>query len=120
MSGPAAIATNPAIPPFNEASRSILPRTQEDRKMAAIVPAAPARLELTTTLLTATALEIPPSEGYQPALKARNPAQTMNAPKVTMGTLLGGVALTVPSARKLPCRGPTISTAARAAHPPVE
>ena len=43
----------------------------------------------------------------------------MNTPSVTTNTLEGGVAFTLPSALNLPKRGPTTSTPARAAQPPV-
>ena len=120
MPGAAAIATSPPIPPFNEANRSTLPRTQRDRHTAATTPAAPARFELTKMLLSATASGTPVSPVWEPALNARNPNQIMNAPRVTMGTLFGGVCLTVPSGRNLPRRAPTTRTAASAAQPPVE
>ena len=71
-------------------------------------------------LLRATASAAPVSPVWEPALKARNPIQTMKAPSVTMSTLFGGVCLTDPSGRNLPRREPTTRTAASAAQPPVE
>ena len=43
----------------------------------------------------------------------------MKTPRVTIGTLEGGVGSTDPSLRNLPTRGPTTSAPASAAQPPV-
>ena len=72
------------------------------------------------TLLIVTASVAPASADCEPPLNPRNPSQMMNTPRVTAGTLDGGVDLTVPSGRNFPLRAPTTSAPASAAQPPVE
>ena len=120
MSGPAVIATNPPIAPFRLASRSTRPRTGRDNAIAAITPAAAARLVLARILLMATASAAPLSASWEPPLNPNQPIQSMNTPSVTAGTLDGGVDFTLPSWRYLPRRAPTTSAPASAAQPPVE
>lgn len=56
---------------------------------------------------------------WDPPLNPSHPDRKISTPNVTNGTLDGGVALTVPSERNLPSRGPIISSPAKAAQPPV-
>ena len=71
-------------------------------------------------LLNATASIAPLSASCEPPLNPNQPSQRMKTPSVTAGTLEGDVTLTLPSARNLPFRAPTIMAPARAAQPPVE
>ena len=75
---------------------------------------------MTSTLLIITASKALDMASCEPPLKPNQPSQRMKTPSVTAGTLDGGVDFTVPSARYLPSRGPTINTPAKAAQPPVE
>ena len=87
--------------------------------MAAITPAAPAKLVLTSTWLIASTSAALPRASCDPPLKPNQPNQRINTPSVTTGTLDGGVLVTLPSSRNLLCRGPTMSAPASAAAPPV-
>ena len=120
ISGPAVIDTSPAIAPFRPASRSTRPSSGLETLRAAITPAAAARLVLTSTLLIATASAAPPRASCEPPLKPNQPSHKIKTPRVTIGTLEGGVTLMLPSARYFPSLGPTISAPASAAQPPVE
>ena len=97
ISGPAAIATNPAIPPFRESSRSRLRRTHLETNVAVTIAAAAARFVFTTTVLIPTTSLTEPRLSQEPALKPMKPSQMMNTPNTTVGTLFGGVGLIVPS-----------------------
>ena len=70
--------------------------------MAAITPAAPAKLVLTSTWLIASTSAALPRASCDPPLK---PNQRINTPSVTTGTLDGGVIVTLPSSRNLLCGG---------------
>ena len=85
-----------------------------------MTPAAAPRFVLISRLPIAVASLAPPSASCEPPLNPNHPIQRMKTPSVTIGTLDGGVALTLPSARNLPRRAPTMMIPARAAHPPVE
>ena len=119
MSGPAVIATSPAMAPFRQANRSVRPKTGRAQNRAMSAPAAAARLVLTSTWLMATASSGLPRASCEPPLNPNQPSQRMKTPRVTTSTLDGGVGLTEPSLRYLPSRGPTTIRPARAAHPPV-
>ena len=82
-------------------------------------PAAPARFVLTSTLLIATTSATLPRASCEPPLNPNQPNHRMKTPRVTVGTLDGGVGRTVPSFRNLPRRAPTTSRPASAAQPPV-
>ena len=119
MSGPAVIETSPAIAPLRPANRSMRPRIGRDTASAATTPAAAARFVLTRIWLIATASAALPRASCEPPLKPNQPSQRMKTPSVTTRMLEGGVGLTLPSRRNLPSRGPTTSTPASAAQPPV-
>ncbi len=120
MSGPAVIATRPAMAPLRAEKRSVRPRMGRETKMAVSTPAAAARLVLTRMLLIATASATPARASCEPPLKPNHPNQRMKTPRVTAGMLDGGVILTEPSLRNLPQRAPTTMAPAKAAQPPVE
>ena len=105
--------------PFRPASRSTRPRIGRETAIAAMTPAAPARLVLTSTWLIASTSAALPMASWEPPLKPNQPNQRMKTPRVTTGMLDGGVLVTVPSFRNLLYRGPTISAPASAAQPPV-
>ena len=120
ISGPAAIATSPAIAPFRESSRSRLRRIHLETNVAVTTAAAAARLVFTTTVLIPTTSPAEPRLSQEPALKPIKPSQMMKTPSTTVGTLFGGVGFIVPSLWNFPLRAPTTMAPASAAHPPAE
>ncbi len=96
------------------------PSNGRDRTSAATTPPAAPRFVLISRLPMAVASAAPPRASWEPPLNPNQPIQRMKTPRVTIGTLDGGVALTLPSERNLPRRAPTMMIPASAAQPPVE
>ena len=119
MFGPAVIDTSPARAPLRLEARPNRPKSGRVTSTAATRPLAAARCVLARTLLITTASPGVPSTSCEPPLNPNQPSHRIRTPRVATSTLDGGVALTVPSGRNFPRRGPTTSSAASAAHPPV-
>ena len=119
MLGAAVIDTKPARAPLRLEARPSRPKRGRATSTAATRPLAAARWVLAMTLLITTASPGVPSTSCEPPLNPNQPSHRISTPRVITSTLDGGVAFTLPSGRNFPRRGPTTSSAARAAHPPV-
>ena len=119
MFGLAVIETSPAKAPLRLEARPKRPKSGRATSTAAISPLAAAMLVLKRTLLIATASAGVARANCEPPLNPNQPSHRISTPRVTNSTFEGGVAFTVPSGRNFPRRGPMISRAASAAHPPV-
>ena len=88
------------------------------RIMEPMPPEAAARVVVTATRATATALS-PWILRTEPGLKPYQPTQRMKVPSTTRAALWPGMAMGRPEASKRPVRGPTMAAPMRPAIPPV-
>ena len=111
----AVIATRPARAPFIPMVRSGLPATIHTVAVAAIAPAAAARLVL---MATRAMSEPSPTPRVEPGLKPNQPNQSRNIPSEARGRECPSSTLGLPSGPYLPMRGPSVLVPMNAAQPP--
>ena len=111
----AVIATRPASAPFMPMVRSGLPTTSHTVAVAAMAPAAAARLVL---MATRAISEPSPTPRVEPGLKPNQPNHSRNMPSEASGREWAAMTLGLPSGPNLPIRGPSARVPMKAAQPP--
>src|SRR6478735_12743210 len=111
----AVIATSPASMPLHVIEMSGFPHLALVHAIAAIAPADADRRVFTAT----TAMRRSVAPNVEPGLNPIHPNVSTSVPSTTYPRLCPGKALTVPSRRYFPMRGPRIIASASAAQPPV-
>src|SRR5215813_11449315 len=110
----AVIATRPASMPLQAIEMSGLPKTKDQKSIAAADPATAARF----VFMAIPEMRRSVAPRVEPGLKPIQPKRRMKVPVTTKATLCAGKARGLPSESYLPSRGPRMMASAMAQKPP--